>query len=311
MTQVVTVDARVEALIRHIEKRRRINKFFYFLFFSATLVSTISLIVIFVTLSYESLNFFTQVSIIEFLTHTKWTALFAEKHFGVLPLLNATLITSLIAILVAAPLGVMIALFLSEYASPNLRSIVKPMVETLAGIPTVVYGYFALYFITPRILRGVWEGLQIHNALAVGLMIGVLIIPIVASISDDAMKAVPLDLRHAAYALGARKCDVALRVVLPAALSGVSASIILAFARAMGETMIAAIAGGFRSVLTFNVGEAMETMTAYIAQVATGDAPHGTIEFQSLFAVALFLLLITAALNYVGIKVVRKWAIRY
>ncbi|MDW8073305.1 MAG: phosphate ABC transporter permease subunit PstC [Nitrososphaerota archaeon] len=266
---------------------------------------------IFVTLGLESFNFFTHVSVAEFLTHTKWTALFAEKHFGVLPLLNATIITSLIAITVAAPIGVMIALFLSEYASPALRSVVKPAVETLAGIPTVVYGYFALYFITPNILRNLWEGLQIHNALAVGLMIGILIIPIVASISDDAMNAVPLDLRHAAYALGSRKSDVALRVVFPAALSGVSASIILAFARAMGETMIAAIAGGFRSVLTFNVGEAMETMTAYIAQVATGDAPHGTIEYQSLFAVGLFLLLITAVLNYIGIRVVKRWAIKY
>lgn len=305
------VNAKAEWLRKSMVRRRRVNKIFHAVFFSSTLISTIALIVIFVTLLYESFHFFSQVSIIEFLTHTKWTALFLEKHFGVLPLLNATVITSVIAICVAAPLGVMIALFLSEYASPRVRSIVKPTVETLAGIPTVVYGYFALYFITPRILRNIWEGLQIHNALAVGLMIGVLIIPIVASISDDAMRAVPLDLRHAAYALGARKCDVALRVVLPSALSGVSASIILAFARAMGETMIAAIAGGFRSILTFNIGESMETMTAYIAQVATGDAPHGTIEFRSLFAVALFLLIITAALNYVGIKVVKRWAIRY
>ncbi|MEN2974787.1 MAG: phosphate ABC transporter permease subunit PstC [Candidatus Caldarchaeales archaeon] len=307
----MVVTARIEELKRHIERRKNINRLFHLLFLSATLVSTISLVVIFVTLGYESFNFFTEVSIIEFLTNTKWTVLFAEKYFGVLPLLNATLLTSAIAISVAAPLGVMIALFLSEYASRNLRSIIKPVVETLAGIPTVVYGYFALYFVTPNILRNLWEGLQIHNALAVGLMIGILIIPIVASISDDAMNAVPLDLRYAAYALGSRKSDVALRVVLPAALSGVSASIILAFARAMGETMIAAIAGGFRSILTFNIGEAMETMTAYIAQVATGDAPHGTIEYQSLFAVGLFLLIITAALNYVGIKVVRRWAIRY
>lgn len=307
----MTVTITYEQLMKSLEKRRRLNRLFYNIFFFATLVSTVSLVIIFVTLGYESFNFFTRVSVIEFLTHTKWTALFAEKNFGVLPLLNATVLTSVIAIAVAAPLGVMIALFLSEYASPTLRSIVKPVVETLAGIPTVVYGYFALYFITPNILRNLWEGLQIHNALAVGLMIGILIIPIVASISDDAMSAVPLDLRHAAYALGSRKSDVALRVVFPAALSGVSASIILAFARAMGETMIAAIAGGFRSVLTFNIGEAMETMTAYIAQVATGDAPHGTIEYQSLFAVGLFLLIITAVLNYIGIRVVRRWAIRY
>jgi phosphate transport system permease protein len=205
----------------------------------------------------------------------------------------------------------MIALFLSEYASRTVRSIVKPIVETLAGIPTVVYGYFALYFITPQLIKPLWSGVQIHNALAVGLMIGVLIIPIVASISDDAMRAVPDDLRLAAYAVGSRKYHVVLKVVFPAALSGVTASVILAFTRAMGETMIAAIAGGFRSVLTFNIGEAMQTMTAYIAQVATGDAPHGTIEYQSLFAVALFLLIVTASLNYVGIRVVRRWAIKY
>jgi phosphate transport system permease protein len=275
------------------------------------MVSTVSLIVIFVTLLLESFNFFSHVSIVEFLTRTKWTVLFADKNYGVAPILNATLITSAIAIAIAAPTGLMIALFLSEYASRTVRSIVKPIVETLAGIPTVVYGYFALYFITPQLIKPLWSGVQIHNALAVGLMIGVLIIPIVASISDDAMRAVPDDLRLAAYAVGSRKYHVVLKVVFPAALSGVTASVILAFTRAMGETMIAAIAGGFRSVLTFNIGEAMQTMTAYIAQVATGDAPHGTIEYQSLFAVALFLLIVTASLNYVGIRVVRRWAIKY
>ncbi|GBC70653.1 Phosphate transport system permease protein PstC [Candidatus Calditenuaceae archaeon HR02] len=307
----MAVTVSIKRLERSIERRRRVDRIFYIIFLLSTLISTVSLIVIFTTLGFESFNFFTHVSIVEFLTSTKWTALFSEKHFGVLPLLNATILTSLIAIAIAAPLGVMIALFLSEYASSDTRSVVKPLVETLAGIPTVVYGYFALYFVTPNLLRPLWEGLQLHNALAVGLMIGILIIPIVASISDDAMAAVPSDLRLAAYAVGSRKSDVALRVVLPAALSGVSASIILAFARAMGETMIAAIAGGFRSILTFNIGESMETMTAYIAQVATGDAPHGTIEYQSLFAVGLFLLLITASLNYIGIKVVKRWAIRY
>ncbi|MEM4591309.1 MAG: phosphate ABC transporter permease subunit PstC [Nitrososphaerota archaeon] len=307
----MTATIQHEALRKAIQRKRIQDRFFHITFLSATFVSTISLIVIYVTLGLESFNFFAHVSIVEFLTSTKWTVLFADKNFGVLPLLNATVMTSLIAIAVAGPLGVMIALFLSEYVSSTTRSVVKPVVETLAGIPTVVYGYFALYFITPNLLRTLWTNIQIHNALAVGLMIGILIIPIVASISDDAMKAVPADLRLAAYAVGSRKSDVALRVVLPAALSGVSASIILAFARAMGETMIAAIAGGFRSVLTFNIGEAMETMTAYIAQVATGDAPHGTIEYQSLFAVGLFLLLITAVLNYIGIKVVKRWAIRY
>ncbi len=277
----------------------------------ASLVSTVALIVIFFTLTTESVSFFTHVSVIEFLTGTKWTALFAEKHFGILPLLNATLITSAIAVAVAAPTGLAAAIYLSEYAGKRARGLLKPVVETLAGIPTVVYGYFALYFVTPQLLRGLIPDLGIHNALAVGLMIGVLVMPIVASLSDDAMKAVPEDLRMAAYSLGARRYQVVLRVVVPAALSGITASVILAFARAMGETMIAAIAGGFRPILSFDVKEAMQTMPSYIAQVATGDAPHGTIEYQSLFAVGLFLLLITAALNFISVRVVRRWEIRY
>jgi phosphate transport system permease protein len=296
---------------KSIYRRNLINRVAQSTFLLASLVSTVALIVIFFTLMTESISFFTHVSIIEFLTGTKWTVLFAEKHFGILPLLNATLITSAIAVAVAAPTGLAAAIYLSEYAGNRARGLLKPVLETLSGIPTVVYGYFALYFVTPQLLRGLIPDLGIHNALAVGLMIGVLVMPIVASLSDDAMRAVPEDLRMAAYSLGARKYQVVLRVVVPAALSGIVASVILAFARAMGETMIAAIAGGFRPILSFDVKEAMQTMPSYIAQVATGDAPHGTIEYQSLFAVGLFLLLITAALNFVGVRVVRRWEIRY
>jgi phosphate transport system permease protein len=296
---------------KSIHRRNLINRVAQSTFLLASLVSTVALIVIFFTLITESISFFTQVSVIEFLTGTKWTALFAEKHFGILPLLNATLITSAIAVAVATPTGLAAAIYLSEYAGKRARGLLKPVVETLSGIPTVVYGYFALYFVTPQLLKGLIPDLGIHNALAVGLMIGVLVMPIVASLSDDAMRAVPEDLRMAAYSLGARKYQVVLRVVVPAALSGIMASVILAFARAMGETMIAAIAGGFRPILSFDVREAMQTMPSYIAQVATGDAPHGTIEYQSLFAVGLFLLLITAALNFVGVRVVRRWEIRY
>jgi phosphate transport system permease protein len=296
---------------KSIHRRNLINRVAQSTFLLASLVSTVALIVIFFTLMTESVSFFTHVSVIEFLTGTKWTVLFAEKHFGILPLLNATLITSAIAVAVAAPTGLAAAIYLSEYAGKRVRGLLKPFVETLSGIPTVVYGYFALYFVTPQLLRGLIPDLGIHNALAVGLMIGVLVMPIVASLSDDAMRAVPDDLRMAAYSLGARKYQVVLRVVVPAALSGIVASVILAFARAMGETMIAAIAGGFRPILSFDVKEAMQTMPSYIAQVATGDAPHGTIEYQSLFAVGLFLLLITAALNFVGVRVVRRWEIRY
>jgi phosphate transport system permease protein len=296
---------------KSIHRRNLINRVAQSTFLLASLVSTVALIVIFFTLTTESVSFFTHVSVIEFLTGTKWTALFAEKHFGILPLLNATLITSAIAVAVATPTGLAAAIYLSEYAGKRARGLLKPVVETLSGIPTVVYGYFALYFVTPQLLRGLIPDLGIHNALAVGLMIGVLVMPIVASLSDDAMRAVPEDLRMAAYSLGARKYQVVLRVVVPAALSGIMASVILAFARAMGETMIAAIAGGFRPVLSFDVKEAMQTMPSFIAQVATGDAPHGTIEYQSLFAVGLFLLLITAALNFIGVRVVRRWEIRY
>jgi len=296
---------------KSIYRRRLINRIVQSAFLFASLVSTAALVVIFFTLTAESMSFFTNVSVIEFLTGTKWTVLFADKHFGILPLLNATLITSAIAVAFATPVGLAAAIYMSEYAGKRARNLIKPVVETLSGIPTVVYGYFALYFVTPQVLRGLIPDLGIHNALAVGLMIGVLILPIVASLSDDAMRSVPEDLRLAAYSLGARKYQVVLRVIVPAALSGIVASVILAFARAMGETMIAAIAGGFRPILSFDVREAMQTMPSYIAQVATGDAPHGTIEYQSLFAVGLFLLLITAALNFIGIRVVRRWEIRY
>ncbi len=296
---------------KSISRRNLVNRIGMSAFFFASLVSTVALIVIFFTLTTESVAFFTRVSITEFLTGTKWTVLFADKHFGILPLLNATLITSAIAVAFATPVGLAAAIYMSEYAGKRARSLIKPVVETLSGIPTVVYGYFALYFVTPQFLRGLVPDLGIHNALAVGFMIGVLILPIVASLSDDAMRAVPEDLRLAAYSLGARKYQVVLRVIVPAALSGIVASVILSFARAMGETMIAAIAGGFRPILSFDVREAMQTMPSFIAQVATGDAPHGTIEYQSLFAVGLFLLLITAALNFIGIRVVRRWEIRY
>ena len=296
---------------KSIYRRRLINRIVHSAFLFASLVSTAALVVIFFTLTAESMSFFTNVSVIEFLTGTKWTVLFSDKHFGILPLLNATLITSAIAVAFATPVGLAAAIYMSEYAGKRARNLIKPVVETLSGIPTVVYGYFALYFVTPQVLRGLIPDLGIHNALAVGLMIGVLILPIVASLSDDAMRSVPEDLRLAAYSLGARKYQVVLRVIVPAALSGIVASVILAFARAMGETMIAAIAGGFRPILSFDVREAMQTMPSYIAQVATGDAPHGTIEYQSLFAVGLFLLLITAALNFIGIRVVRRWEIRY
>ncbi|MEM2061256.1 MAG: phosphate ABC transporter permease subunit PstC [Candidatus Caldarchaeum sp.] len=278
---------------------------------AASSISFISIVVIVGSLVLESSIFFGQVSITEFITGTEWTVLFTPKKFGVQPLLVATAITSLIALAVAIPVGLAVAIYLSEYASNRARRPIKSVIEVLAGIPTVVYGYFALYFISPNLLMPLIEGIGVHSALAVGLTIGVLIIPIVASLSEDAMYSVPEDFRQAAYSLGARKVDVVFRVVLPAALSGIFASIILAFTRAMGETMIAAIAGGFRVYYSWDPREAMQTMTAFIAQVATGDAPHGTIEYQSIFAVGLLLFLVTMAFNIVALYIVKRWQVRY
>lgn len=300
-----------EKLLESAQKRRRLSRTVSLLILLSSLVSVATLVIIVGSLLYESSIFFRSVSIVEFLTGTKWTVLFEDKSFGVLPLLTATVLTSAIALLVAVPAGLSTAIYLSEYARPRVRSIVKPFIETLAGIPTVVYGYFALYFLSPNLIRQLFPGTGIHNALAVGLMIGVLIIPIVSSISEDAMYAVPDDLRLAAYAVGARKIDTVFRVVVPASLSGILASIVLAFSRAMGETMIAAIAGGFIAVLSLDPRDSMETMTAFIAQVATGDAPHGTIEYQSIFAVGILLFLVTMAMNLAAVKIVKRWGIKY
>jgi phosphate transport system permease protein len=262
-------------LLENVRKKRVSNTLFNLLFLGASSISFITIMVIVGSLIYESTFFFSHVSLVEFFTGTEWTVLFVEKKFGVLPLLTATALTSAIALLVAVPAGLATAIYLSEYARPSLRRPVKSIIELLAGVPTVVYGYFALYFITPNLLKPAHTRNKHTQRLAVGLMIGVLIIPIVASLSEDAIYAVPEDFRQAAYALGARKIDVVFRVIVPAALSGIFASIILAFTRAMGETMIAAIAGGFRVIFSTDPREAMQTMTSFIAQVATGDAPHG------------------------------------
>jgi len=294
-----------------LKKRRLISSIVQNITFLAASASTIAVIIILATLINESISFFEKVNIFEYLTGTEWTILFEEKKFGILPLLNATLLSSFVALALAVPIGLAIAIYLGEYAGPKIKNVLKPIIELLAGIPTVVYGYFALYFVTPQFLRLFLPDIQINNVLAAGLMIGFLIIPIVASISEDAIRSVPLDLRLAAYAVGARKSEVVTKIVIPAALSGIFASIILAFGRAMGETMIVAIAAGFRPILSFDVRESMETMTGFIAQVATGDAPHGTIEYNSLFAVGLTLLLMTYPLNLIALRVLKKWAIKY
>lgn len=247
-------------------------------------------------LLFETVAFFRAVPVTEFLFGTEWTPLFFEKRFGVLPLVAGTTLVSAIAMIVALPAGLLSALYLSEYASPALRRVVKPVLEVLAGIPTVVYGYFALLFVTP-LLQQVVPGLAGFNALGPGIVMGVMILPLVSSLSEDAMQAVPQGLREAAYALGATRAQAALRVVVPAAFSGISAAALLAVSRAIGETMIVAIAAGQQPRLTLNPLVPVETMTAYIVQVSLGDTPAGTLEFRTIFAVGALLFAITCALN--------------
>jgi phosphate transport system permease protein len=271
-----------------------------------SMVSILTTLGIVGVLLYEALGFFAQVSPIEFLTGTKWTPLFQPQHFGVLPLLSGSLLIALGAALVALPLGLLSAIYLSEYAHSRTRAIIKPALEILAGIPTVVYGYFALTFVTP-LLRQIWPGTEIFNALSASIVMGIMIIPMVSSLSEDALSAVPRSLREGAYALGATKFEVASRTIVPAALSGIIASFILAISRAIGETMIVTIAAGATPKLTLNPLESVQTMTAYIAQVSMGEVPHGTLEYKTIFAVGLALFFITLLMNLVSNVVLRKY----
>jgi phosphate transport system permease protein len=247
----------------------------------------------------ETILFFQQVSIVEFLTGTRWTPLFASKQFGVLPLVNGTILVASGAMVVALPLGLLAAIYMSEYASVRARAVLKPFLEVLAGIPTVVYGYFALLFVTP-ILKSIFPQTQSFNGLSASIVMGFMILPTVASISEDALSAVPQSLREAAYALGATKAEVATQVVIPAALSGIAASFILAISRAIGETMIVAIAAGQQPKMTLNPLESIETMTAYIVQVSLGDTPHQSIAYQTIFAVGMLLFLMTLVMNIIS-----------
>jgi len=276
------------------------------LLFAAALVSIATTLGIIYTLALETFHFFQRVSIVDFLTDTQWTPLFTEKHFGIWPLLTATLIVSAIAMVVAVPLGLLAAIGLAEYASPRVAAIVKPILEILAGVPTVVYGYFALLFVTPLLQRFLPQ-LEVFNALSAGLVMGIMILPLVASLSEDAMRAVPQSLREGAYALGATKLEVVWRVVVPSSLSGIVAAFILAVSRAIGETMIVAIAAGQVPRFTFNPLVAMETMTAYIVQVSLGDTPHGTLEYQTIFAVGTTLFVITMALNLLSYRFLKRF----
>ena len=256
--------------------------------FSAAAVSVLTTAGIILTLLGETLQFFTQVSPVEFLTGTRWTPLFVSQHFGVLPLVNGTIAVAAVAMVIAVPFGLLAAIFMSEVAAPQARTILKPMLEVLAGIPTVVYGYFALLFVTP-ILRGIFPDMGIFNVLSAGIVMGFMILPMMASIAEDALQAVPVGLREGSYALGATKLETAVKVIVPAALSGILAAVILSVSRAIGETMIVSIAAGQQPRLGFDLLNSMETMTAYIVQVSLGDTPQGTIEYQTIFAVGTLL----------------------
>ncbi len=278
------------------------------LLFGAALISLLTTAGIVISLVEETIVFFGDVGAGEYLFGTKWTPLFEPPSFGVLPFVVGTFATTLIGMTVAIPLGLAAAIYLSEYARPRVRKTVKPALELLAGVPTIVFGYFALTFFTPEILRGFF-GLDvgIFNALSAGIIIGFLIIPIVASISEDAMGAVPQSLREGAFGLGASKLQVTLRVVFPAALSGIVASIVLAMSRAIGETMVVLVAGGLQPQWGANVFEAMATMTAFIAGTAQGDAATGSIAYKTIFAVGTTLFVITFVMNLISIRFVRRY----
>lgn len=281
---------------RQVKKSRVGEGIIHAVLFLCGILSVFTTLGIVAVLIFETGEFFREVSILEFLTDTQWTPLFADKHFGILPLVSGTFLTSFIAILMAMPIGLLSAIYLSEYASQNIRKAVKPILEILAGIPTVVYGYFALLFVTP-LLQTLIPSLSGFNALGPGIVMGIMIIPMVSSLSEDAMYAVPQSLREGAYALGSSKLQVALRVVVPASFSGIAASLLLGVSRAIGETMIVAIACGQQPRLTLNPFVPIETMTAYIVQVSLGDTPTGTIEFKTIFAVGMMLFVITLILN--------------
>ncbi|MCH9038405.1 MAG: phosphate ABC transporter permease subunit PstC [Chloroflexi bacterium] len=294
-------------------RRRRTaieSKVIKWVFFGCALISVLTTIGILFSLISQAMGFFFEVSVWEFISGTRWTPILKPQSYGVLPLVGGTLLVAAIAAIVALPVGLATAIFLAEYAPGKVRRIIKPTLEVLAGIPTVVYGYFALTFVTP-ILQRVFPDMLVFNALSAGLVMGIMIIPMVSSLSEDAMVAVPRSLRNAAFALGATRFEVSLRVVVPAALSGIVASFILAISRAIGETMLVTIAAGATPQLTANPLESIQTMTAYIVQLSLGEAPHGSLEFNTIFAVGLLLFLMTLVMNLLGFWVVRRWRMKY
>jgi phosphate transport system permease protein len=266
---------------------------------------------IIVTLLFETVEFLRAVPLRDFLLGTQWSPTFADAQFGILPLLAATLLVTGIALVVAVPLGLATAIYLSEFARPGVRRVLKPTLEVVAGIPTVVFGYFALTFLTPELLQPLLPGTRVFNVLAAGLVVGVMIVPLIASIAEDAMRAVPTSLREAAYGLGSLRRTVAVKVVVPAAFSGIAAGVLLAASRAIGETMVVAIAAGQMAQLTADPREPSQTMTAYIVQVSLGDTPAGSTAYLTIFALGAVLFVITFLLNLVAVRIVARIRERY
>ncbi len=282
------------------------EKFIEALLFLAAFSAVATMASILYILISESVLFFKEVPLKDFLTDTRWTPLFQNPRYGISSLLSGTMVTAGVALSVAIPFGTIIAIYLSEFASPQLREIIKPALELLAAIPTVVYGFFALLYVTPW-LQTFLPDLPGFNMLSAGLVMGLMIIPFVSSISEDAMSAVPVGLKEGSYAMGATKLQTALKVVFPAAISGISSSYILGASRAVGETMIVAVAAGLKPNLTWNPLEQAATITAYIVQVSLGDLPHGTLEYQTIFAAGLTLVLMTLVLNIIGHFLAKKY----
>jgi phosphate transport system permease protein len=279
------------------------------LMFSALAATFITLGIVYILVT-EASGFFKEVSIVEFLTSRQWSPLFEDAHYGILPLISGTLTTSFVALSIAIPIGTIAAIYLSEFASHKTRETVKPILELLVGVPTVVFGYFALLFVTP-LLQKLNPDLPTFNMLGAGIVMGVMIIPYIASVAEDAMRAVPMQMREGSYAMGATRFQTAIRVVTPAATSGIIAAYILGISRAVGETMVVAIAAGQQPTFTFNPSEGAATITAYIVQVAMGDLPHGSLGYQSIFAAGMVLFLITFVFNILGHMARKRFAERY
>lgn len=289
------------------KRKEKIIEFFLALSGAITVLTTIGILWV---LLYESVLFFKEVSFIDFFTDTQWTPLFSDKHFGILPLICGTILTTFIAILVALPIGLSIAVYLNEYAHPKIRQTIKPVLEILAAIPTVVYGFFALTVVTP-FLQSFIPGLAGFNALSPGIVMGIMIIPLISSLSEDALYAVPKSLREASYGLGATQFQTAFGVLVPAASSGIIVSIILAISRALGETMIVAVAAGLEPRLTLDPTVPIATITTYIVQVSMGDVPQGSLEFKTIFSAGMMLFLFTFVLNTISARVKKKFYHKY